>query len=33
MGFYGNVDGSPTRIGAKDLWRRIWLNHLKCYFK
>ena len=29
MGFYGNVDGSLTRIGAKDLWRRIWLNHLK----
>lgn len=29
FGFYGNVEGSNTKISAKDLWRRVWLNHLK----
>lgn len=29
FGFYGNVEGSNTKISSKDLWRRVWLNHLK----
>lgn len=27
--FYGNVEGSETRIGCLKLWKRVLLNHLK----
>lgn len=29
FGFYGNVEGSKTKVGCFELWRRTILNHLK----
>lgn len=27
---YGNIDGSEHKVGFFDLWKRVFLNHVKC---